>query len=231
MTLATLNERIANAEAKIAKKTATIEKKKALIEKKTAKLEKLEGNEKFWTECEIKHLHEDIERNESEIAEITKSLEGYRAQTGKANEDEQMLKEIPENMKQMQVELVEKWNEYDKQRREQVRKAYNELGWREFHNKFSHADYELRYKTDEEINKENERDARALILDLIRRVKNITGEITSWAGVRAEIGTWGFTVLNGVVEGKQGRCVVESIFAGGYNIQRLHVRVLTKEIA
>jgi hypothetical protein len=72
------------------------------------------------------------------------------------------------------------------------------------------------------------RDARAFVLDLLNRTKEITGEITSWAGVHLTVGTNGFPVLNGYVEGKEGRALVESIYAGGYNIQRLHVRVLVK---
>ena len=68
-----------------------------------------------------------------------------------------------------------------------------------------------------------------MILDLIRRVKDITGEITDWSGIQATIGAQGFTVLNGYVIGKEGRARVESILAGGYNIQRLHVRVLVHE--
>lgn len=230
MTLATLNERIANAEAKIAKKTATIQKKQALIEKKTAQLDALSEQERMWKESEIKWLNEDILRNQKEIAEITKSLENYRAQTGKAAEEEKMLTELPDSVKRMQTELVEKWNEFDKGRREALKESYYKLGYREWSKSHNRADYELIYKTDEEINNQNMRDARALILDLVMRVRNITGEITNWNGIRAEIGTWGFTVLNGIVEGKQGKCSVESILAGGYNIQRLHVRVLTHEI-
>lgn len=61
------------------------------------------------------------------------------------------------------------------------------------------------------------------------RVKKFTGEITDWSGVHACQGTWGMTVLNGYVVGKEGRAFVESILAGGYNIQRLHIRVLVKE--
>ena len=55
-----------------------------------------------------------------------------------------------------------------------------------------------------------------------------TGEITSWAGIHLEAGSY-CAVLNGYVEGKEGRARVESILAGGYNIQRLHIRVLVKE--
>ncbi len=231
MTLATLNERIANAELRIEKKQATIEKKRALAKKKAAKLEHMSENEKFWAVCDIEHLAEDVERNEKEIAEIKASLETYRKQlAGETEKEEMFVREIPELMKRMQNELVTLWDEWDKKRRDELKAAYRELGYREFYKKYKRADGEFKDKTDDEIHKSNEKDAKALIIDLYNRVKHITGDVTDWNGISAEVGTWGFTVLNGIVLGKQGKCRVESILAGGYNIQRLHVRVLTHEI-
>ena len=68
-----------------------------------------------------------------------------------------------------------------------------------------------------------------LIINLYYRVRNITGEIVDWSGISAEVGTQGFPVLTGYVIGKEGRAFVETILAGGYNIQRLHIRVLVHE--
>ena len=85
-------------------------------------------------------------------------------------------------------------------------------------------------KSDEQIHDDNVQAAENLIIDLIYRVRKITGEITDWSDIRATVGTDGFTVLNGTVIGKEGITCIESITAGGYNIQRLHVRVLVHSI-
>ena len=77
---------------------------------------------------------------------------------------------------------------------------------------------------------DNVQSAENPIIDLIYRVRNITGEITDWSDIRASARTGGFTVLNGTVIGKEGIACVESITAGGYNIQRLHIRVLVHSV-
>lgn len=229
MKLDTLKERIQNATEKVAKKQNTIAKKTASIAKKTASLSKLGQQEREWAETDIEDLKYDIERLQKEIAETEKTIENYRKQlSGEIEKQSLLTKEIPENMKKMQNDLVEGWDAYDKQRKEEVRKAYSELGYRKFFQIYTGADYELIDKTEKQIHESNVRDAEKIVLNLINRVKEITGEITSWAGIRATVGTWGYTVLNGIVVGKEGRCEVESIGAGGYNVQKYHIRVLVK---
>lgn len=239
MRIDTLKERITNAKAKIEKKTATIEKKKAQIEKKSTKLEKLgftedsenlrDNNEAFWTAIEIKNLKEDIERNRKEISEIGKSLAKYELQmSGELEKESLFVKDVPEALKRMQNELVDEWNKYDKNRRDRLKAEYRELGYKAFFEKHNKYDYDFKDQTDEQIERRNEQDAKDMIINLIYRVRDVVGEITDWGGIRATIGTWGGTVLNGFVIGTEGQASIESIYAGGYNIQRLHVRVLVK---
>lgn len=254
MKINTLKERIEKATQKIEKKQNTIIKKTAQIEKKYKALEKLgvedpsnknvddlrsirETDENLWSEiywlyCDIKHLNEDITRGGKEIKATKKTLEKYEAQlAGEIEKESIFLTEVPEVFKSLIDELVTTWDAWDKERRERLRKVFNELGSREcFKRGYTGADYEFRHITDEKIHENNTRDAKTLILDLYSRVKDITGEVTDWSGIHATQGTGGFTVLNGVVIGKEGRAKVESILAGGYNIQRLHVRVLVHEI-
>lgn len=231
MKIETLNERIQKATEKAAKKAKTIERKTAQIAKKEASLPKQSEEDRRWTECDIEDLRDDIERLKKEIAETEKTIEKYKAQLAGEMERERLLTtEVPESVKKMQKDLEAAWNEYDKNRRDSLRKAHKELGYKEFIKRYKLAGYDFESLTDEQIEARNERDARNLVLDLINRVKGITGEITDWAGIDATVGTHGYTVLNGLVRGKEGIAQVESIGAGGYNIQRFHIRVLVKPI-
>lgn len=248
MKLENLKERIEKANAKIEKKQNTITKKTAQIEKKYKALEKLgvedpinRDMEEFrdadnWRDIaslffDIKWLKEDIARGGKEIEATRKTIEKYEDQlAGEIEKESIFLKEIPEIFNSLIEDLVTTWDAWDKDRRERVRKAFDELGSNKFFQKYNLSDYDFRHKTDDQIHLSNERDAKALVLDLYYRVKAITGEVTDWSDIRATRGSNGFTVLNGIVKGKEGRAEVESILAGGYNIQRLHVRVLVKSL-
>jgi len=255
MKITTIEERIEKANVKIEKKQKTIEKYHKWIEKKYKELEKLgysrdftrddyysqmevakqNGDEAeqdnlytaYWVLCDIDHYEEGIENNTDQIAETRKTIEKYEKQlAGELKKEAMFAYEMPEIFTQLKNELVENWDKYDKERRAWLKDEYHKLGYSEFVKKHNYSDYQFMYTTDDQIHASNERDAEALIINLYNRVKDITGEVTSWENIHATVGTWGGTVLNGYVTGKEGTAKVESIYAGGYNIQRLHVRVL-----
>lgn len=232
MTSAQIKERITKATEKITKKQNTITKKTALIEKKNAQIEKTtDTTEQRYLQSDIKWLQEDIKRLNKEIEETKATIEKYNKQlAGELEKEAIFTKEIPEQFKNLQTELVDRWDSYDKEMRTFYREQYKVMDYREFIKEYGSGAYELRHKSDEDIHKANEKDAKALILDLYNRVKAITGEVTDWSHIRASQGNQGFTVLTGTVIGKEGRASVETILAGGYNIQKLHIRTLVHEI-
>lgn len=236
MQIETLQERITNARNKIGKKQRTILKKQELIVKKqhlldTKYLVDQDSPEARALKWDIESYTDDISRLEREIEQTGITLEGYQKQLDGLMERESVLiRELPDVLKGLQTELVERWDRWDTERRDRIKADYYSMGWKEFSRHYTHADAELKGKSDEQIHESNLQAAENLIIDLIYRVRKITGEITDWSNIRATAGTGGFTVLNGLVIGKEGRASIESITAGGYNIQRLHIRVLVHSV-
>lgn len=75
------------------------------------------------------------------------------------------------------------------------------------------------------LEKELTQEANAKYDYLVERACFIVGTITDVAGLR--VGLNG--ELNGIIVGDKGRCKIETIGAGGYNIQCYHFRVLVHE--
>ena len=236
MRIETLSERIANAENKIGKKQRTILKKQVLITKKqhlldTKFLANSDSTEARALKWDIEHYSDDISRLEREIAETTLDLDNYKKQlTGLMERVSVLITDMPDVLKKLQKEFVMRWDKWDMERRDKIISDYCELDYKEFSRKYTHADVVFKSKSDEQIHDDNVQAAENLIIDLIYRVRKITGEITDWSNIRATAGKGGFIVLNGTVVGKEGIACVESITAGGYNIQRLHIRVLVHKI-
>ena len=232
MTTQQITERIQKANEKITKKQGTIAKKQALIEKKTASLAKASDEYEIRSlNFDIKYLAQDIARLEKEIPEIRKTVEKYEKQLAGEIEKEALLtKTMPEEFRTLKNTLVERWDTFDLERKEFFRKKSEEMEYREFIRQYKYSAYDLAWHTStEEIHKKNEKDAEYFIIDLYNRVKGITGEVTNWEGIRLTMGN-SFPVLEGMVQGKEGKARVETILAGGYNIQRLHIRTLVHSI-
>ena len=180
---------------------------------------------------DIEHYTDDISRLEREISETTLTLDNYKKQlTGLMERVSVLITDMPDILRKLQEELVMRWDKWDMERRDKIIADYHELDYKEFSRKYTHADVVFKGKSDEQIHDDNVQAAENLIIDLIYRVRKITGEITDWSDIRASAGTSGFTVLNGTVIGKEGIACVESITAGGYNIQKLHIRMLVHSV-
>jgi len=246
MKISTLKDRIEKKANTIERKQNTIAKKMAQIEKKASKVraygydpegsryqaaETEDHDTIYWLMCDIENLKDDIKRNEDQIEECKATLEKYEKQlAGELEKEATFIKEVPQAMKDCEAMLIEEWDDSDKRRREFYKEQEKELGYREFIKEYKASGYQFIFATDEQIHNNNVKDARAFVLDLLNRVKEITGEVTDWSGVRLTVGNQGFPVLNGNVIGKEGTAEVESIYAGGYNIQKLHIRTLVKAI-
>ena len=238
--------RIEKAEATIAKKQNTIAKKQKQIEKKLAELAKMgitfereihhtneldelgynreDSNTIYWLECDINSLQSDIRRGEKEIAEKEAKLPEYRKALEEAEQCERILaNDIPESLRTAKETLVDNWTAWDIAERNQMYKDSKELDYKEFYKKWKYSEVDRLRKSDEELRKANDKDATLWLLDLYNRVKEITGDITDASHVR-----WGGKALNGYITGKNGTAEVFTIEAGGYNIQRWHLRVLVK---
>ena len=214
MKINTLLERIEKAEKRIQAKRNTIAKKEKWI-----------ASGKY-DEYEVAWYRDDIKRLHSEIAETEAIIEKYEKQLAGEQEREKLfVTEVPAEMLAMQAELIARWDEYDINRRNKLKAAYQELGYSEFVKRYGYKAYQERFTTDGTIHETNEEDAKAFVIDLYIRIKDITGKVISWDEIYYNGGA-----LNGCVTGEAGKVKVESILAGGYNIQRLHIRVLVHSI-
>ena len=86
----------------------------------------------------------------------------------------------------------------------------------------------MMHMSDMEIESQNLKAIDQLIVNLLDRVIEKTGTIVDASGLVVTAGNNGYAVINGCIKGENGSCVVESISAGGYNIQRYHIRTLVK---
>lgn len=85
------------------------------------------------------------------------------------------------------------------------------------------------YTVNEELlNKEIAKEKEAKYFDLVNRVTELVGEIKDASNL--SIGNQRGE-LNGIIIGEKGNVRVETISAGGYNIQRFHYRVLLHKVS
>ena len=237
MTSTEIRAKLDKALETVAKKEATIVRHEAQADKKLAKITELgistdpmenrEVNEHYWLCCEYRSKVSDIEEAKKKLEDAKRIALNWEEKLARQLEVERKLHtEIPEVFTEARNHLVESWVESDIRARDKMLQAKKDLEYKEFRKLYRYTEEESLKHTDEEFRKIEEREADYWLLNLYNRVYAITGEVTDAKHI-----TWGGKCLDGYVVGKNGVAEVETIGAGGYNIQRFHLRVLVKERA
>lgn len=199
------------------------------------------GNDKAF---DVIYAWEDNLRNAEESAkkepEELKKYEGWVKKYNDALKFAKDVDEMPEIFKEVVDLLATEWTEWDVRDRERMKKMKAELpeykygmtkeerdeyykAYNDFRKAFPVSRENDLKQSDEYLYKKNEDTATVYVKDLIHRIKDRVGEITNLQNVH-----FSGKALNGYVEGTLGKVYLETILAGGYNIQRLHYRVLVK---
>lgn len=235
MTATEITERINKAQETVRKLKELIWKREAKLKKMNKELakasDKVEAGRR-WSpkellEMDIEHEADALEENKKKLPGKEAILEKWNKKLEEVNAETKRLDEIPEQLKKLQQELAEKIVASDIRHRERMYQDDKEMDYQDFIEKYSYTEREYymgRSQKDfeEMVKRDAQAEAKWWILDLINRVEKKVGEITEWK-------LW-FTskALNGYVTGTKGSAVIETIIAGGWNIQRRHNRVLVK---
>lgn len=216
-----LEDRIAGAKANIVKLNAKLDR----IYK--AKDTNWEVNPYYYNESDLKRAEKDLETAKANLAK-------YEAQLTEEKEKES---DLPELFSQFRANLVKEWDADDKLRRSSLKEEYKAMqeadtsrcqmdSYRAFIKKYKYQGYQFMSISDEEIHRDNVRATDKLIKNLWTRVKDITGDVTENHLYLTNGNGWEGLVIAGYIKGAKGNAVVDTILAGGYNIQRLHIRTL-----
>lgn len=256
MTAQEIREKLEKAQEVVAKKEGTLKKHEAKAEKlrkqiiargwdlnkdRYQKADTEEHHDCYWTFCDYSHALDDIERTKKVIEEKKAIVAKWADKEAEAKKVEAEKEMFPEILKDFQQSVIDMWDRWDLNRRERLRAEYKKMeeedtdrlgmgAYKAFIKKYTYRAYEFAFHTStEEIHKENVRHSEILLKNLWNRVKEKVGEATDWAGLYVTQGNeWEGAVVNGVVKGTKGTAYVETIGAGGWNIQKFHYRTLVK---
>jgi len=231
--------RIASASANIEKINKRIERFDKIIIKKTELLgTTTDKNDLYYLKCDIDGAQSDKKRAERDLVDERKKLDEYRTKRALEVKKEEATPIVP-----AVEEFLAHWKEEAKKfyisevgKVDDFKKTVSDLKWNERNkalmNRFGGMVLNLYggYHSPDELEKKLEilltGEVKARREDLFGRCSVVTGVILDAS--RLHIGDNGS--INGVVIGENGNAKVETIIAGGYNIQILHYRVLVSPI-
>ena len=143
-------------------------------------------------------------------------------------------------LEELKNKLIESWNKSDEELHEAYVKFCEEHKDEKFdyaretmsasryfvvrHATNQHEEYAIYYGLTKFVREENEKQAEKFVKRLQERIEGVVGEIKEITPYSTENGNgWNVT-------GDKAKAIVLSIMAGGYNIQRLHIRNIIKKV-
>lgn len=193
-----------------------------------------------WLKANNKYYGGDAWSKAINLYNARNTLAKYQKQLKEEEIKSNILNNLPQVLIDFKNNLIKHWDEYDTWKKQTIKEEYKNqpqgIGteyrqWQyNMREKWGRGWYDFLYITSEQIHKNNVKDAESLVLNLINRTIEFTGEITDCSGLSLDNDNQGYLIINGLVIGEKGKARVESIGAGGYNIQRYHIRVLVKEV-
>ena len=190
--------------------------------------------------CMLNGSDYDLYAAANDLYNARATLSKYHKQLEAEVAKENTINEMPEVLVEFTNNLINRWDDFDAWKKNRILEEYKNqprgIGsdYREWqHNmreKWGNGWYDFMHMTQEQIHKANVQAAESIVLNLLNRTVEIAGKITDCQGLRIDQDNAGYSIINGLVIGEKGKARVESIGAGGYNIQRYHIRVLVKEV-
>ena len=238
----------------IAKRIEGKQKEISKLEKKLARIIKAqesnwENNPYYYTENDLKWATKDLEAAKEALTKYQDDLIAEKEKDNSRNV-EAIIKFLNDWAERVYNWYHMQFNEYLMAKEEYLRKDHeycewhNNGGWKDpnkdeiikehrkycktytakWHFMFPYEKGRRMFDGDKLI-KELEQDKKAKYDDIVNRANKICGTIKDATGL--SVGEKG--ELNGLVIGDRGRAYIETIGAGGYNIQCFHFRTLIHE--
>ena len=223
----TITKRQDKIRATIQRVEARLAKLQAMTDKEKLKKYGEESNW-YWWRFDIEQTQDQLKRNYEKLEEAIR-LDAKEEQTQqKKSKREQKLSEAPAKLVGFARWVESVWIKQAIDRHNYLK----QFPYPEYRDRSQLAN-EIRedraFYNEEKVRKDAKHDSEALVLNLMARCEDKCGRITDTDQLRVEYGnSFERVCINGRVIGEKGQAVVESITAGGYNIQRFHIRVLVK---
>ena len=172
----------------------------------------------------------------SDLYDARLCLEKYRKALKAEEDKEATFNQLPQVLIDFKNHLIDRWDRFDQWKREEIKRIYRDSSIKyeersyKLRNQFGTGWYEFMYLTDTQIHNANVKAAELIVMNLVNRTIELCGQITDCSDLSLESDNQGYLIINGLVIGESGKARVESIGAGGYNIQRYHIRVLVKPV-